>query len=234
MIFVFLFNSSVEAKPFGLRVAGNYSSQQMYRGAVTWPEPVAFVGPMLVFYERVFLAGPNLWFNPTNRKDQLQWRTGFAFNDDDDPPFSLGDHEEDYRNRRKSTLEWNAQVSYNFGYRNKFQIGALFAREIKEDYGVHTEFFGTTPFLPFTTIEARVSFTEKQLSQNIYGPEAVSGEGFASLGINGVIPFVPWDGIITLNYTRFWVLQQQNISADYIRGDDQNDVFTLRFFWNAY
>jgi len=49
-----------------MRVLGNYSSQQVYRGAVAWPEPSGLAGPMLVFYNRLFLAGPNVFYSPKN------------------------------------------------------------------------------------------------------------------------------------------------------------------------
>lgn len=229
-----LISSSSHAKPFGVRFMANYQTQQVYRGAVIWPKPTAIAGPMLVFYERVFFAGPNLFYSPTNRKDQLQWRTGVTFFDDDDPPIKFGDHQEDYRNRRKSSLEAYAQVSYNFGFRNKFQIGAYLGREVKENLGLHAEVFGALPLLPFTTFQVRYSVSESQMARYIYGPEANSGSGYASLALNAVYPFVPWDGIIMANYARSWVVQGPNKHADYIRGNDETDVFSLRIFWNAY
>jgi hypothetical protein len=221
------------SKTFGIQAMAFYSSQQLFRGAVVWPEPIFFPAPMLVFYEKFFLAGPNIFFSPTKREDHFQWRIGSQFIDDDDPPISLGDHEEDFRNRRKSTIETNFQASYNFGPRNKISLGTFISREWKEGNGLHSEFFAGVPFLPFTTIQGRVSFSEKGMSQYIHGRQGVSGFGFSSLGINGVIPFVPWDGVILVNFTRFWIMQDSNKAADYIRGDSKNNVFSVRVVWNA-
>jgi len=83
-------------------------------------------------------------------------------------------------------LEYNTRVNCNFGFRKKFQIGLFASKEIKEDLGFHSEIFGATPFLPFTTIQARYSVSEKRMAKYIYGPSGSSGSGFASLGINGV------------------------------------------------
>jgi len=226
-------NRAQRAKAFGIRAVAFYSSQQLFRGAVIWPKPIFFPAPMLVFYERFFLAGPNLFFSPTKREDSFQWRIGSQFIDDDDPPISLGTHEEDYRNRRKSTIETNIQGSYSFGERKGYRVGGLLAREWKEGNGLHTEVFAAAPLLPFTSLRARVSFSEKGMSQYVHGPSGSSGIGFTSLGINGVMPFVPWDGIILVNFTRFWIMQEANQQADFIRGDDKNNVFSFRVVWNA-
>lgn len=231
---LFALSHKVIAKPFGVRVMANYSSQQIYRGAVIWPKPTALAGPMLVFYDRVYFAGPNLFYSPTNREDQFRWRTGLTFFDDDDPPLSFGDHEEDYRNRRKSSAEYYFQASYNFGFRNKFQVGIFASREIKEGFGLHGEVFAASPLLPFTTLQARYSVSEKAMGKYLYGSDGDGGPGYFSLAINAVYPFVPWDGIIMANYARSWVVQGVNKHADFVRGNDQNDVFSLRIFWNAY
>ena len=233
-LLVFANNRSLKAdKAFGIQTMAFYSSQQNFRGAVIWPEPIFFPGPMLVFYEKLYLAGPNIFFSPTKRTDQFQWRVGSQFIDDDDPPISFGDHEEDFRNRRKSTIETYFQGSYSFGPRKGFRIGTFISRDWKEGNGLHAEFFAGMPLLPFTTLQGRVSFSEKAMSQYIYGPSSQSGVGFSSLGVNGVIPFVPWDGVILVNFTRFWVMQDSNKSADFVRGDSKNNVFSLRVVWNA-
>lgn len=221
------------AKPFGLRVFANYQSAQVYRGALIWPEGSGLAGPGLVFFERLYIFGPNIYFSPTKRGDSFQWRSGLSFVDDDDPPLSFGDHVEDYRNRRKSSLEAYVTGSYNFGWRKKFRIGGYLGREVKEGLGLHTEAFVGVPFLPFTTLTSRISFSEKGMSRYIYGPESISGFGYSSLNLNAVFPFVPWDGIIMGGWTRSWVLKGINQQADYIRGDSIQDVVYLRLFWNA-
>ncbi len=218
---------------FGVKAMAFYSSQQLFRGAVVWPKPNVFAAPMLIFYEKVFVAGPNIYFSPTQRVDFFQWRLGTQFIDDNRPPLSLGDHEEDFRNQRKSSIETYFRGSFHFGKRGKFKLGTLLAREWKEGNGLHSEFFIGSPFLPFTSLEARVSFSEKAMSQYIHGRSAVSGHGFTSLGINGVMPFVPWDGVILLNFTQFWIAKQVNREADFIRGDSKKSLFSIRIIWNA-
>lgn len=232
-LILFLVNSSLLAKPFGLRVMANYNSQQVYRGAVTWPKPTAIAGPMLVFYDRLFVAGPNIFYTPTTRLDDFQWRVGVNFWDDNDPPIHFGDHEEDYRNKRSSSLELQTQFQYNFGWRKRFNAGAFLAREVKENIGLHSEVFLGAPLLPFTSVQARLSFSEKKMNKYLYGPTGVSGAGYSSFSFNGIFPFVPWNGMIMVNYTRFIVLKGENKTADYIRSDDINDVVSVRLFWNA-
>ena len=216
-----------------IKLMAAYQNQSVYKGAVTWPKASAMVGPMFVFYKRFFLAGPSFYYAPFDRDNHHYINSGLRYYDDGEPLIKLSDHEKDYRNERKATLNGHFLYAYNFGFKKKFKIGGKIEKDFTDHKGLHTELNLGAPFLPFTSLGLDIGYGEKSSNQYLYGPSSQSGMSYSAFNLNAVYPFVPWDGVAMINLKRSWVLQGQNKQAYYIRGDHINDQISLRLFWNA-
>lgn len=234
-IFLFLIKNCW-ADTFNIDLMFFYQSQSIYRGAQIWPKGSIMAAPGFLFFERKLkIFGPNISYSFFPERDShFKMDIGAKLFNDGDPLFSLGKAQLDYKNRRKKSLEAFTKFRYQFGFKNKFFISIFLAREIIEHKGLYSELSAGAPLFPFTSLVGKLSYAEKKTNQYIYGPEGVSGTGFGSLGINLVIPFVPWDGVIINQLTQSWILNKENQNADYIRGDKRQLTFSTRWIWKCF
>lgn len=235
-LFLLILCGPTQADLFNISMMAMFNSQSIHRGAQIWPDPSAFAGPGLLFFDKKLkIFGPSLIYDFfPERESQIKLEAGFRYFEDQRPWIRFKSREEDYRNQRRTSTETNLKFSYAFGYRNKFELGAFIAREIYRFNGHYTELRAQTPLLPFTTLAAKASFADDRFNQYLYGPTSASGIGYHALELKLVIPFVPWDGIIINSLEQSWVSQSQNENADYVRGDGDHLTFTTRWIWNAY
>ncbi|PIP95614.1 MAG: hypothetical protein COW00_00550 [Bdellovibrio sp. CG12_big_fil_rev_8_21_14_0_65_39_13] len=209
-----------------LALAGQ--SQSIYRGAETWPEKGLMLGPGFSYDNQLFIQGPHVYWAFFDRQDDRQLILGIHYFDDNKPMISLGDHEVDYRNQRKNSLEFYSRGEYKFGWKNKFNLNFQIARDFISYEGLYSEIGAQAPLLPFTSLSTKISFAEKSTQSYLYGPGSLSGAGFSSLGLKFVWPFLPFEGIAMLGYDYSWVLKGINQHADYVRGRSRHQVFSLR------
>ena len=224
------------ADVFNIDLMYFYQTQTLYRGAKIWPKGTMLAAPGFLFFERKLkIFGPSISYSLFNNKEApLKLDFGTRYFNDDKPLFDLGHHSADYRNRRKKSIEAYSKIQYNFGFKNKFFVGFYLGKELTSYKGLYSELSAGVPILPFTSIVGKLSYAEKKTNQYIYGPESISGIGYGSLGINLVLPNVPWDGIIINQLHHTWILKKQNQNADYIRGDKKQLIFSTRFIWKVF
>ncbi len=221
-----------QAKPFRVTLAGAFSSQRIYRGAITWPKPTVILGPAFIFYERLKLAGPALNYSFFDQAHFLELKTGFRFYSDGKPWISFSDHREDHRNQRKSSLEANFQIKYKFGPRKKFSISGFLGRDIKEYNGFYSALSLRVPVWFFTSLSGKLGWAEKSTAIYLYGLTAREGFADADLTLNTIFPFVPWKGVAMFYLKRSWILEGENRSANYVVGQAINNTFGFRLIWN--
>jgi hypothetical protein len=227
--------SRVNASNFSIKLMAATSSSSVYRGASIWKGKTAMIGPMFIFYKKVFLAGPNLYYSffPKNKEEQHELKIGGRLFDDDKPWLRLDDTALSFRNTRKGSFESYMQYAYKFGFLNKFQLGAFAAKELIEHKGIYTEFYAVTPLFPYTSIKGTLGIAEKSSAEYLYGQSSSSGYSHFSLMFTGVLLHVPWDGVAMINIKNSWVLQGANKQGRLVRGDSENLVATIRLLWNA-
>ncbi|MFZ9001513.1 MAG: hypothetical protein ACO20H_09430 [Bacteriovoracaceae bacterium] len=236
LCFLLMAFSTAKADVFNINLMAYYTSQTLYKGAQVWPKSSFLAAPGLQFFDRkLSIYGPNIsWKFHSSKEDPFKVTTGARYWDDDRPLIRLAEGDEDYRNQRSSILEYYIKSEYNFGWKNKFGVGVYIGRELVRYKKWYFDFHAKAPILPFTSLVGTISHAQGDTNRYLYGPEAVSGWGYASLGIRFVIPFVPWDGIIINNLDKTWVLQGANKNADYVRSNSDHLSFNTRWVWNAF
>ena len=213
---------------------GFVQSKSVYKGAETWPKATGLVGIGITLYEVLSIRGPSVTYHPFSRKDPWELNVGVRYFNDNRPWMDFSNHEEDYRNQRGDSVNSFASLKYKFGLRNKFFFGLSVEKELIEHYGWHTEASAGVPLVPYTSLSGTYSFAGGKSNKYAYGPEAVNGEGFFSLGLKVVFPHLPWPGIAMILADKSWILQDENKNADYVRGHSQNFVLSTRVIWSFY
>ncbi|GAB4025351.1 MAG: hypothetical protein Fur0010_28570 [Bdellovibrio sp.] len=227
LAFILLFFTQMAQAQWSMDFMLGGASNSVYRGAQTWPHGSVRLGPGFSYNQRLFIQGPHVYWAFFDREDNVQFILGVHYFDDNEPMISLKKHEEDYRNRRKNSLEFYSKGEYKFGPRNLFNLNFHIARDFISYEGLYAEVGGKIPVLPFTSLTPKLSFAEQSANRYLYGPEGVSGVGYSGLGLRVVFPKLPFPGIAFISFERTWVLQGQNKQADYVRGAAEQDVFSL-------
>jgi hypothetical protein len=235
-LFLLIFSCLTQADVFNITLMAMFNSQSVYRGAQLWPDPGAMVGPGFLFFDRrLKVFGPSIFYDFfPGRDNSFKLEIGARYFNDNRPWLRFKEREEGYRNQRKDSMETNLKFSYAFGYRKKFEVGAMIAKEVHRFYGNYSEVRLQTPLLPFTTLAGKLSLAEKSYNQYLYGPTSKSGTGYAAMELTFVFPFVPWKGVIINSLEQSWVTQTINRNADYVRGNGDHLKFTTRWMWNAF
>lgn len=204
-----------------------YQAKDVYRGALIWREPFTMAGPTVRLYQKFVLRGPSLTYEVFGRKDQHMLNISVAFSDDNDPWIKLKDSEISFRNKRDGALESRVAYRYKFGYRNKFYLGGLVARDYIAYKNMYYELQAGTPLIPFFSTNLALSRAPIKTNEYIYGDGARDGWGHYRIEISNVIPFVPWPGIIINRFTHSKIISSENRTASYIgEGEAENNVFS--------
>lgn len=221
---------------FNIDLMISYQNPLVYRGTLIWPQGSMIAGPGFLFFDRrLKVFGPSIIFSIIPKEESsFSWDIGARYFNDNEPYIRIRNYTNSHRNQRDGSLESYTRFNYKFGPRGKFFFDLYLGRELIEHRGLYGEFRFGFPILPFTSITGGISHAEKSTNQYLYGPEGVSGDGYALAGIKFVIPFVPWDGIIINQLHHTWVTQRENRLADYVRGDSNHWSFTTRWIWKAY
>lgn len=229
-----IFNISIIADNFSIKLMGFATSQNLYRGAQIYPHASFGAGPMFVFYNKFSLAGPNLFYTPFKKDSPIFLKTGLRYFDDNKPMFATKNHELDYRNRRKNSLELFQAISFQFGPRKKFALGGEISRDMISYKGLFFEPFVQIPVLPFTTFKTKFGFGQSSTNKYVYGSDGISGSSFVDFNINIVFPFVPWKGIAMIGGNYSVITRGINRHSEYIRGNYKQKLTYLRVVWDAY
>lgn len=223
-----------ESKVFSSTLSTMFMTKSVYRGAEFWPKPMYFVAPSLQFFGQINVRGPNISWTPFDRKSQHDFTLGFQIVDDAEPPLTIGDHEEDFRNKRSTAYDLLARYVYKFGYRNKFELGASVSREIYRYKGLFTELLFGAPLLPFTSLRYRLGIGEKSSNEFAYGEGSNGGLAYHALNLTVVFPFLPWKGILINSFERTKIIQGQNRQGNFIRGQDEQNLYRFLMTWTFY
>jgi hypothetical protein len=218
------------AKKFAMGLGGFFNSKSLFRGAETWPKPSIMAGPSFTFYERVSVKGPSVDYSFLEGKSPFSLAMGIRLHSDGEPLISLGSHEEDYRNQRSSTFEFQTSFSYKF---RGFSGGVMLAKDLDETKSLYSELkVGAPAYIKFLSLEYLIGIGEKGANQYSYGPTAVSGAGWQKFSLNYLMLNLPWDGVIINSASYSKVLQGKNKTADFVRSNDGNFVFSTIIVWN--
>ena len=236
LVFIIFFSINiVKADLFNINLMAFYSSQTILRGAQTWPRFFLFTAPGFEFFNRkLSLYGPNITSSFFDKKSPFQIAMGFKFINDDRPFIRYSNDIGDYRNKRRNALEFFFRSAIQLGIKKKYRLALYMGRDLINYKKFYSELNASMPILPLTSFTGSLSWAQGDANRYLYGPEAVSGYGFGSIGVRTVIPFVPWNGIIINSLENSWVLKGSNRAADYVRGKGEHLTFATRWIWNIY
>lgn len=208
-----------------------YQSKNVYRGALIWPEPGMLVGVSLRIYQKFVWRGPSLTYEVFGKQENQRLNFGINFSDDNRPWIRFKSAEKNYRNQRDGALESSVRYRYKFGFKNLFYLGFFASQELITYKSYYYEAQAGMPLIPFFKLSVAAGNGSIETNRYIFGPEAKEGWGHYRYAITAVIPFVPWDGIIINSFTRSKIISGANRNADYIRGESENSVFSMRVIW---
>lgn len=222
----------VQAKNFGMSLGAFINSNSVFRGAQTWPKPSMMAGPSFTIFEKLSLKGPHLEYSFLDKDSSFELRSGVKLLSDGEPLISLGGHEEDYRNQRSSSFEF--QTSFSYKYRG-FSAGLMLAKDLDETKALYSELkLGVPAYIKFLSASYLLGMGEKGANQYSYGPTAVSGIGWHQFSLKYLMIKMPWKGVLihSLSYSK--VLQSKNKTADFVRSNDGNTTFSSIAVWDLF
>lgn len=228
--------NSKERKPtkFKMSLALIANSKTIRKGAEIWPHSTVFPGVSITFFDKVTIAGPRIIYHPFDRKHFLDLKMGFYWSDDGKPFLKFDSHNEDHRNSRKGTIESYLGFKYKFGYRKKFYLGFNLYRDLKVSDGLYTELLAGIPIAPYTSLGQKLGFGEKSYNEYYYGAGAESGGAYYGVFIKGVVPHLPWKGIIFITGEYTTIISGTNRHADRIRGRYSHFKLSGLLSWNFF
>lgn len=213
------------------------SSQQVFRGAVFYPYASMGIGPGFTFFKQFALRGPNLaWFKGT-RESSSQYELGMRLISDGDPMLKFSskfDEDTDFRAARSDSFEFYYKYNYRFGFKNLFEIGAFFTKEVHRHKGVYTGLHFKVPVYKYTSLTFKTGVGSSFHNKYIYGPEAKSGLADQAITLRYVLPKLPWQGVIIFEAAGSWVIQSENRAADFIRNEGNQLIASTRWVWSIY
>ena len=218
-------------------LASFISSQKLFRGAVLYPDPIAFAGPGLTLYNRLSIRGPTVVWTQGTRKDTHQWilmgkslHGGARF-----PLFRLTEGSQqakDYRARYPYSFELSAAYRYRFGFRKLFSLGIELAQEVYRHHGQHLTLSLGLPLYKFLSLTSQTGVGTSAHNHYLYGEGSRAGWSFQGLALRYVIPRLPWKGIIILEASQHWVLQRANRKASFIRESSPPTLFRTHWIYS--
>ncbi len=225
--FVVLYSATGFAKAVRISGAAIFKSNSVYRGVLTWSRPSFFIGPGIIFYEKIHVRGPSFGYTHCKRRDRYKLDVKLSTFNDRKPLFDLSSDEENFRNSRSSTFDFGVDTAYKFGFRNLFVVGAELSYEFKEYNAFYMYPYIKLPVAPFVSLKLGVSVGAKETNKYLYGETAKSGMGFYSAALNGFMPLFKGALICGLEYTS--VQQEENRESYLVGGKPDNLNLALRY-----
>lgn len=208
-----------------------YVGKKTYRGALIWDAPIMAVAASFVFYNTVFLGMKGLGI--TKKVSKYHKITfGFSsFNDNRPGDFvlKLRDSKEDFKNLRRSTF--GSYLVYGFRYRRYVGINIKYDKDLNSHDGNYYKIKLSTFVIPFVTLGVSSGLGDKKNNRYVYGPEAVGGIGHFDYLVSARLPFLPWNGSLIVNGMISRIVKDENVNADYVRGNKQNQVLSMLGIW---
>jgi len=236
LTFFFLMIPSLAfGKVFGLNGGVFFQTKSVYRGALTWHKPSFFLGPSFVFFDKLFVRGPNLSYQFYDRKSSYKLNLGISVFNDQKPIFDFSNDEESIRNSRNTALDFDVQAAYKFGYRKAFEVGARIAKDFIEHKAFYFEPQFSFPIAPFVKVRAYVGSGGRAMNAYLYGSRSdhvISHYGF---GLSAFLPsvilpdFVP-NGVFLLSLEQTAVAGTENRRGVLLDGAPDNLNFSIRYF----
>ncbi|MBP9674444.1 MAG: hypothetical protein KBD63_05050 [Bacteriovoracaceae bacterium] len=221
-------------KWFRIDLAGLATSQRVFRGAVFYPYPTAFVGPSITLFEHLSIRGPNIAWTQGSRFDSHQWELGIRFITDGAPfiEFSNKFNEDtDYRASRSDAFEVYSRYNYRFGFRKLFEVGFELAKETHRHKGVYMDLNFKVPVYKYLSLNFTTGLGTKNHNRYIYGFNGKSGLTHEEITLTYALPKLPWSGLIILDASQNWVIQKTNREANLVRGNADQFIVGLKLFW---
>ena len=231
---IMFISTAYGSENFSLSAMTSFQSQKIYRGAQIWEWPGMTVGVSAVIFKRLEIRGPLIDFHFFERSNNIELDVGLRFFTDSEPMIPLEKGFLNHRNKRGDALDLLVHYKYKFGWRNLFAIGVDINKELIEHEGSYYRPFIEFPILPYTKLSIAAGYGSIEANKFVYGPSAISGLGHLDITLSNVLVQLPWDGIIITQFGVSYVKGQENINADYIRGNDQNNFVSTRIIWKFY
>lgn len=214
-----------------INLASFISSKSINRGAVFYPYITGFVGPGFVFFDKVNVRGPNIFWSEGTRQDKTQWNAGIRLINDGAPFIDFSstfDEDTDYRASRSDSFEAYANYTYRFGFNNLFRLEFEVAKDVNTHEGVYLRTSFTVPVYKFTNIRFTNGLGSSEHNEFFYGVGSTSGLGHQDVEITYVLPSFPKGGMTFLSLSNSWVLQKENRAASLVRENDSHMAINVR------
>ncbi len=219
------------ANPITTSISAVYCNKQVFRGALIWDKPIVAVFPSFTFYNTISINqnGLELQYSPVTNH---QLTLGFSKFDDSPPPaivYRVKDGHADHKNQREDT--YFANIKYSVPIAETLTLGIEYSRDLKATNGNYFSsevIYTVHPLMSFTS---GISWGDQKNNRYIYGKGSAAGLGVASVGVSGIIPFLPFGGVLIPSYSFSQIVQQRNVEADYIRGTSSNNTVSVLASW---
>ncbi len=220
-------------KDFQFSAVGVFSSKIVYRGALIWNSPIMVIGPGLTIYDTLSLGRGGLNLKKQLGEHKLQFGSEF-FNDEPGfPLIKLKSKDLDFKNTRQST--WGLYLTHE--YKKKFEKNFIkftssFHKDLNEHHGNYFYFDAQASFIPLISLGIAGGFGDLRNNTYVYGTGALGGLAHIDYKLGVFIPFLPWGGIMIMNYTRSQIAQDENVFSSYIRGKKSNSKYSVVAIWS--
>lgn len=232
---------AVEMGPYGpekkvrLSFASIFRNNTMYRGALTYDVPVMFIGPGIIFFDKITFRGPGITYTESFGKRHKLSGSLYYFDDKpaSGPVITLASKkDEDYKNGRRATTD--ASIKYEYRYERLFSFSLDYHKDIYRHFGNYVAVGFNTGALKYVTLGIEIGIGDKDSNQFAYGPEAVSGLGHINYKLSSFLPILPWGGKLIPSYIMSTIQQKENKNSDFVRGNDINHTVSVVFTWELY
>lgn len=215
-------------KNFKLLTTVMFSTQRVFRGALTWPGAYAFPGIGVELFNKIRLTGPRILF--FHKVRPWTFSAGIHYFDDRKPWLRFSGHEEGFRNQRKATI--NSFVGFKVKFFKHARYELQFHQDLKASKGVYFKSKLSVPIAPFTSLGVTLGYGDSKNNRYVYGPLARAGLGHKDFFARLVIPFLPYGGVWINKFTVVRIHMAQNKNAGYVRSDDRPKVFHSMANWS--
>ncbi|MCY4645149.1 MAG: hypothetical protein OXB88_11080 [Bacteriovoracales bacterium] len=236
-LFSLIFFSTLSPKTYGkewldVRLALLANSQRVFRGTVFYPHPSLFAGPFITLFDRFSIRGPHLSWIRATEDGKHEFSLGGYPVIDGAPLIRLEndfDEEKDFRASRSDAFELSFHYTYNFGPRRRFNMEWFAAKEVHRHRGIYAGFSFKAPLYRHLSLSLSTAMGSKAHNRYIYGDRGRSGLAHQDLSLRYLIPNAPWGSLISLGAVHSRVLQEDNKTAELVRGNHAH--WATSFMW---
>jgi hypothetical protein len=209
-----------------------YAEKRIYRGALIWDAPIIAAGPSFTFFKTVQLGAGGLSLGSEIAAGHTLSLGVSTFNDNapDGPIIKLADDEEDFKNRRRSTID--ASLKYEYRFERFFSWSLAYHKDIKRHNGSYLFTGVSTSIIPFITLGTGIGLGDRATNQYVYGAGACGGLGHWDSYASLFLPILPWEGRLRVVYNYSTIKKESNAYADFIRGERNNTNLNAMALWS--